>query len=257
MHHLILVGLIGVTTDVHLNVILVLYIENTKLWTLIVRHLLPIRIEVKSLDLWLTTCSITDGHRLSKSTGLAIVWVILHWRGESLLSHRKLNWIEEATKHLLYVLVLLVIVQLLLLLLFLGNGAVLILVSIVLHLLKSAHRLKTPHLLLETCTISLKENCIWCSIEKHWLLLLHGLLLWHELLRLGRLRLTLRLLLWCLWKFFNKVWSTNRADRLSYAPHDTELSLTRVASERLLDWHIWFNHLFDVLILLVLFLETS
>ena len=77
-HHLILVGLVRVTTKVHLDVILVLYIENTKLWTLIVRHLLPIRIEVESLDLWLTTCSIADGHRLSEPTGLAIVRVILH-----------------------------------------------------------------------------------------------------------------------------------------------------------------------------------
>jgi len=78
IHHLILVGLVWVTTKIHLDVILILYIENTKLWSLIVWHLVPICIEVESLDLRLPTCSITDGHRLSESTGLAIVRVILH-----------------------------------------------------------------------------------------------------------------------------------------------------------------------------------
>ena len=78
VHHLILVGLVRVTTKVHLDVILVLYIENTELWSLIVRHLLSICVEVESLNLRLTACTITDGHRLSEPTGLAIVRVILH-----------------------------------------------------------------------------------------------------------------------------------------------------------------------------------
>ena len=64
MHHLIIVGLVGVTTDVHLNVVLVLDIKDREAGrsTLVILDLLTVCIEVEGLDLRLSSCPIRYGH---------------------------------------------------------------------------------------------------------------------------------------------------------------------------------------------------